>query len=480
MNKIVGEGLTFDDVLLVPRLSNIVSRSQVNLTTYLTREIKLNIPILSASMDTVTESKMAIAIAREGGLGVIHRFMPIDRQVEEVAKVKRAENVIIEDPITIRPESKVKEAKRLMEKWGISGLLVVDDHKRLLGIVSRRDVLFENDGKEVREVMTPRAKLIVAEKKIGLEEAKDMFRKYKIEKIPIVDNDDRLIGLITARDVVNRTMNPRALKDSKGRLMVGAAIGVRGDYLERAKKLWKAGVDVIFIDVAHGHSTLVIDAIKKVKAELKEAPVIAGNVATSEGVEDLVKAGADGVKVGVGPGSVCTTRVVTGAGIPQLTAIMECAKAGRKLDVPIIADGGIRKSGDLVKALAAGASSVMIGNLLAGTDESPGPLIFRNGKRYKIYRGMASFYAMLGKEMQERYEVEDLIDMSYKAEGVEAYVPYRGSVREVLEQLISGLRSGMSYCGASNIKELQEKALFIKITHAAYLEGLPHDVEGLT
>ncbi len=480
MNKIVGEGLTFDDVLLVPRLSNIVSRSQVDLTTYLTREIKLNIPILSASMDTVTESRMAIAIAREGGLGVIHRFMPIDRQVEEVAKVKRAENVIIEDPITIRAESKVKEAKRLMEKWGISGLLVVDDHRRLLGIVSRRDVLFEDDNKEVREVMTPRAKLIVAERKIGLEEAKDMFRKYKIEKIPIVDNDNRLIGLITARDVVNRTMNPRALKDNKGRLMVGAAIGVRGDYLERAKRLWKAGVDVIFIDVAHGHSTLVIDAIKKVKAELKEAPVIAGNVATAEGVEDLVKAGADGVKVGVGPGSVCTTRVVTGAGIPQLTAIMECAKAGRKLDIPIIADGGIRKSGDLVKALAAGASSVMIGNLLAGTDESPGPLIFRNGKRYKIYRGMASFYAMLGKEMQEGYEVEDLIDMSYKAEGVEAYVPYRGSVKEVLEQLISGLRSGMSYCGASNIKELQEKALFIKITHAAYLEGLPHDVEGLT
>lgn len=479
MNRIKGEGLTFDDVLLIPQLSSVVSRRQIDTTTQLTKKLKLNIPILSASMDTVTESKMAIAMAREGGLGVIHRFMSIEREVEEVVKVKRAENVIIDDPITIPLDASVAEAKELMEKWGISGLLVVDDERHLLGIISRRDVLFEREDKKVREVMTPRSKLIVAERRLDLEDTKEIFRKHKIEKVPIVDKDNRLVGLITAKDILNKTMNPSALKDDKGRLMVGAAIGVRGDFLERARRLYRAGVDVIFIDVAHGHSTLMLEAIRRVKAEFGDLPVVAGNVATAKGVEDLASAGADAVKVGIGPGSVCTTRLVAGAGVPQLTAIMECAEVGRKLDVPVIADGGIRRSGDLVKALAAGASCVMIGNLLAGTDESPGPLVFRNGKRYKIYRGMASFYAMLSKEMQEGSDVEDLVDYSYKAEGVEAYVPYRGSVSEVIEQLLSGLRSGMSYSGASSIRELQEKALFIKITSAGMLESMPHEVEGV-
>lgn len=478
MVKIKGEGLTFDDVLLVPQLSDIISREQVDVSTYLTKDIKLNIPIISASMDTVTESRMAIAMAREGGLGVIHRFMPVKSQVDEVAKVKRAENVIIEDPITISPDSSIEEARRLMSKWGISGLLVVDDGRKLLGIVSKRDVVFEEDGaKKVVEVMTPRSKLVVANHKISLEDAKEMFKKYKVEKIPIVDGENRLRGLITARDVLNKTMNPKALKDKKGRLMVGAAVGVRGDFLERAKALWDVGADVIFVDVAHGHHILVLDAIRRIKKELGDVPIVAGNVATAQGVEDLVRAGADAVKVGIGPGSVCTTRLVAGAGVPQLTAIMECAEAGRRLGVPIIADGGIRMSGDLVKALAAGANCVMIGNLLAGTDESPGPLVFRNGKRYKIYRGMASFYAMLAKEMRQEKAMEDLIDFSYKAEGVEAYVPYRGSVKEVIEQLIAGLRSGMSYSGASNIRELQEKAIFIKITKAGLEESKPHDIE---
>lgn len=477
MVRIKGEGLTFDDVLLVPQLSDVTSREQVDVSTYLTKDIKLNIPILSASMDTVTESRMAIAMAREGGLGVIHRFMPVKVQVDEVMKVKRAENVIIEDPITISPNSSAEDAKRLMEKWGISGLLVVDETRKLLGIVSRRDVVFENGVKKVVEIMTPRSKLVVADHKIDLEEAKEMFRKYKVEKIPIVDGENRLIGLITARDVLNKTMNPKAVKDKKGKLMVGAAVGVRGDFLERAEALWSAGADVIFVDVAHGHNVLVLDAIRRIKKELGDVPVVAGNVATAQGVEDLARAGADAVKVGVGPGSVCTTRLVAGAGVPQLTAIMECAEAGRKMEVPIIADGGIRMSGDLVKALAAGANCVMIGNLLAGTDESPGPLVFRNGKRYKIYRGMASFYAMLAKEMRQEKAMEDLVDFSYKAEGVEAYVPYRGSVKEVIEQLIAGLKSGMSYSGASNIKELQEKAVFIKITKAGLEESRPHDIE---
>lgn len=479
MNRVKGEGLTFDDVLLIPQLSSVVSRRQIDMATRLTKKLKLNIPIISASMDTVTESKMAIAMAREGGLGVIHRFMTIEREVEEVVKVKRAENVIIDDPITISSDASVAEAKELMKKWGISGLLVVDDERHLLGIISRRDVLFEEEVKRVGDVMTPRSRLIVAERRMDLDDTKEMFRKYKIEKMPIVDKDNRLVGLVTAKDILNKTMNPLALKDDRGRLRVGASIGVKGDFLERAERLYKAGVDVIFIDVAHGHSTLMLEAIRKVKAKFEDLPIVAGNVVTAKGVEDLASAGADAVKVGIGPGSVCTTRLVAGAGVPQLTAIMECAESGKRLDVPIIADGGIRRSGDLVKALAAGASCVMIGNLLAGTDESPGPLVFRNGKRYKIYRGMASFYAMLSKEIQEGSDVEDLVDYSYKAEGVEAYVPYRGSVSEVMGQLLSGLRSGMSYSGASTISELQEKAVFIKITNAGMLEGLPHEVEGV-
>ena len=483
MAKILDQiGLSFDDALLIPRRSSIRSRKKVITKSRFTRKIWLSIPIVSAAMDTVTESRMAIAMAREGGIGVIHRFMPAEKQAEEVLKVKRAENIVIEDPYTVDPEMRVGDAKRLMKRLRVSGLIVVDKERRVLGILTRRDVLFEDDDRLVKDAMTPRSEMIVAKPGISMEEAEEIFRKYKVEKLPLVDENDRLKGLITSVDLVKRKMYPNASRDSRGRLLAAAAIGVREESIRRADLLVKAGVDVIVIDVAHGHTEMVIDMVKRLRRTYgDEIEIVAGNVVTPEGVEDLASAGVDAVKVGIGPGSVCTTRIVAGVGVPQLTAIMMCSEKARELDIPIIADGGIRYSGDIVKALAAGASTVMIGRLLAGTDESPGAIVVRNGRKYKIYRGMASLYAMLGREVREAgNEAEALLDASeysYYAEGVEAYVPYTGSVSEVIKQLVAGLRSGMSYLGARTIEELRENAVFIRITESGFRESLPHDIE---
>ncbi|MEM4536544.1 MAG: IMP dehydrogenase [Nitrososphaerota archaeon] len=475
-------GLSFDDVLLLPRKSSVVSRREISTTTRFAGKIMINIPIASAAMDTVTESAMAITLAREGGIGVIHRFIPPERQAEEVAKVKRADNVIIEKPTTISPDKTVGEARELMKTLGISGLLVVDSENRLLGILTKRDVLFEDDKMLVSKCMTPRSSMVIAESDISIEEAKNIFRRYKVEKIPIVDKDNRVKGLITCVDLLKREAYPNASRDPKGRLMVAAAIGVKENEIYRAKLLIEAGADAIVIDVAHGHTTMCIETIKKLKNLYgDDVQVVAGNVATAEGVEDLASAGADAVKVGVGPCSVCTTRIVAGVGVPQLSAILECGEAAEKMDIPIIADGGIRESGDIVKALAAGASSVMIGRLLAGTDESPGAVIVKNGRRYKIYRGMASIYAMLGREFRSREEFsEALIDSSeysYYAEGVEAYVPYTGSASEMIKKLLAGLRSGMSYLGARTIDEMKRNSIFVRVTQAGIRESMPHDVE---
>jgi len=478
-----GIGLTFDDVLLVPRRSSILSRKDVNTATWFTRKIRLNIPVVSAAMDTVTESSMAIALAREGGIGVIHRFATIEQQAVEVARVKRAENVAIDNPYTVGPEASVREARRLAEKHGVTGLLVVDEGNKLLGILTRRDILFHSDDTSVAQAMTPRSKLITSGPNITTEEARQIFIKTKIEKLPLVDDKDRLVGLITSSDLVKRSMYPDASRDPKGRLMVAAALGLKDDFLMRAERLVEAEADALVIDVAHGHTGAMVRALKKLRETFgDDVEVVAGNVATPEGVEDLVEVGASAVKVGVGPGSVCTTRVVAGVGVPQLTAIMACAEAAERMGTPIIADGGIRGSGDVAKALAAGASTVMLGRLLAGTDESPGAVVMRNGKKHKIYRGMASLYAMLGRDARKNNNEELLQDASeyaYMAEGVEAYVPYTGSAAEEVRRLVAGLRSAMSYLGSRSIKEMQANAVFIRISEAAYKESQIHDVERL-
>ncbi len=472
----IAEGITFDDVLLIPRRSAIISRKDTDLSTRLSRNIRLNMPIISANMDTVTEANMAIAIAREGGIGIIHRFMSVEQQVHEVEKVKRSESIVIEQPYTISPNNTVADAKNMMKDLGVSGLLVVDNEGRLSGIVTRRDVQFEQDKKKIANIMTKN--VIKAQYGISIEEAKDILHKHRIEKLPLVDENNRVKGLITAKDINKMEEYPLASKDKKGRLLVGAAVGVKGDFMERTEALLEAGADIIVVDIAHGHSENAINAIKVIKKAFPNCELIAGNVATAEGTKDLIQAGADAVKVGVGSGSICITRIVTGSGVPQLTAIMDCAKVAKDYDIPIIADGGIRNSGDVTKALAAGASTVMVGSLLAGTDESPGVSITKNGKRYKIYRGMASFYASLGRKYREEGELnieEDLND--YVPEGVEALVDYKGSVKDIIRHLVGGLRSGLSYCGARNITELQQNAKFIKMTTAGYIESMPHDVK---
>jgi len=457
--------LTYNDVLLLPRRSSVRSRAEVDTSTFLTKELRLGIPLVSANMDTVTESTMAIAMARLGGIGIIHRFMEIERQANEVKRVKRAEAYAISNPYTIKPTSSVAEAKEIMRDTGVSCLLVVDDSMKLLGVVSKRDVRFtKDDAKPVTEVMTPREKLIVAHEGVTLAEAMELLNKHRLEKLPIVDQNDVVKGLITAKDV-ERFVNPsKAAKDSQGRLLVGAAIGVRGDYLERAKKLVDSEVDVLVVDVAHGHADHVLETVKKVKSLFPNVPVIAGNVATAEGTEDLIAAGADAVKVGIGPGAACTTRLVTGVGVPQLSAVMWCAEAAEKHGVPIIADGGIRNSGDITKALAAGASTVMIGSLFAGTDESPGYFIVRDGIKYKAYRGMASLGANITRRLLDKMDINPEDVAQIVPEGVESVVPYRGSVSEVVSQLIGGLKSGMSYLGARNLEELRKNAKFVRIT----------------
>ncbi len=471
-------GLTFDDVLLVPRRSAVSTRRQVSTRTQLCRGIGLAIPIVSASMDTVTEATMAIAMAREGGIGIIHRFLPVEEHIAEVRRVKRAESVVIDAPYTLGPDATVGHAAAFMDEHGSAGILVIDPERRLLGIVTARDVLFEDGAdRPITSVMTPRERLITAPAGTPVEEAKQILHRHRIEKLPLVDQAGRLVGLISSRDIQSRLRHPQATKDARGRLRVGAAIGVRGDYLERAEALVAAEVDVLVIDIAHGHSDLSFATIEAVRKRCGQVPLIAGNVATAEGTRDLIARGVDGVKVGVGPGSTCTTRVVTGAGVPQLTAILECAEAAAGSGVPVIGDGGIRGSGDLVKALAAGAATVMLGNLLAGTEESPGAGVTRNGRQFKLYRGMASLWA--SAERRDMPQDDDLLS-EIVPEGVEALVPYRGRAAGVLSQLVGGLRSGMSYCGATSVAELRANARFIRMTDAGVRESMPHDVDTLS
>ncbi len=467
------ETLTFDDVLLVPQYSEVLP-SDTDVSTRLTRQIRLNIPLVSAAMDTVTESELAKALAREGGIGIIHKNLPIKEQAHQVEIVKRTENGVIENPVVIHPNDTIFNALKLMAEYKIGGFPVVDDEGYLVGLLTNRDVRFESDvSKKVKELMTPREKLVVALPGISLERAKQVLHEHRIEKLPIVDDKNKLIGLITIKDVLSVMEHPNAARDSKGRLVVGAAVGTSKDTLERVDVLVKAGVDVIVVDTAHGHSKKVIETVKKIKKMYPDLPVIAGNVATSEAVEELIKAGADAVKVGIGPGSICTTRIVAGIGVPQLSAILQCAYVAKKYDVPIIADGGIRYSGDIVKALAAGAETVMLGSIFAGTEESPGETVLYQGRKYKVYRGMGSISAMKSGSA-DRYFQSD--NKKFVPEGVEGMVPYKGAVKDVVYQLIGGLRSGMGYVGAKNINELQKKAKFIKITNSSVKESHPHDI----
>lgn len=472
----IKEGLTFDDVLLVPKYSNITTRSQTDLQTKLSKNLSLNIPLISANMDTVTESAMAIAMAREGGIGIIHRFLTVEEEVEEVLKVKRSASVMIENPYFISPDQTAKDALNYMHEKGVSGLLVIKNSK-LAGILTHRDVMFESESNRlVSDLMTK--DVITAKPGITTIEAKEKLRQHRIEKLPLIDENGMVRGLITSKDIKHNENYPNASKDKKGRPLVGAAVGVKGDFMERTEALLEADADVIVVDIAHGHSENAINTIRNIKKAFPSCELIAGNVATARGTEDLIKAGVDAVKVGVGSGSICITRVITGSGVPQLTAVYDCAEIGKKYDIPIISDGGTRTSGDVTKALAAGASTVMIGSLFGGTDESPGSFVMKNGKRYKIYRGMASFYAALGRKSKETGSTvinDDLND--YVAEGVEAMVPYKGTVTDIVKQLAGGVRSGLSYCGAHTIQQMQQNAEFIKMSRAGFAESQPHDVD---
>ena len=474
----IREGVTFDDVLLVPKYSKVTSRSDTDLSTKLSKNISLNIPLISANMDTVTESSMAVTVAREGGIGIIHRFLTIEQQVNEVLKVKRSGSIIIENPYTINSELTIKDAFSIMNEKQVSGLLVTDSNSKIIGILTERDVLFESpdSSKLVKELMTK--DVVTAKLGVDLEQVKEILKHNRIEKLPIVDDNNHVKGLITSQDISNLEKYPNASKDKKGRPLVGSAVGVKGDFMERSEALINAGADVLVVDIAHGHSENAINTVKNIKKAFPDCELIAGNVATANGTEDLIKAGVDAVKVGVGSGSICITRVITGSGVPQLTAVYDCAKVGNDHGIPIISDGGTRNSGDATKALAAGASSIMVGSILGGTDESPGSTITKNGKRFKIYRGMASLAASMGRRSKETGTFELADDLNdYVAEGVEAMVPYKGSVTEIITQITGGIRSGLSYCGASNIKQMQENAEFIKISRAGFAESQSHDVD---
>jgi len=473
-DRIVFDGLTFDDVLLVPSYSDILPRA-VNLSTYFSRNIELNVPFVSAAMDTVTESSLAIAIAREGGIGVIHKSMSITEQARQVQIVKRAENAIIFDPVTILTGSTVRQCLKLMADNHIGGIPVVDTDRKLIGIVTNRDLRFEKDmTKLVDEIMT-RDRLITTGQSTNLDQASIILQQYKIEKLPVIDNDGCLVGLITYKDITKAKDKPNACKDSKGRLRVAAGIGVTNDALLRTKALVDAGVDAVVIDTAHGHSKFVIDLVSEVKFKYPELDVVVGNIATGDAAKMLVEAGADAVKVGVGPGSICTTRVIAGVGVPQLSAIYDVALALKGTNVPIIADGGLRYSGDIVKALAAGAHSVMMGSMLAGVEESPGETIIFNGRKFKSYRGMGSLEAM-EKGSKDRYFQDTESDArKLVPEGISARVPYKGNLFEVVFQMIGGLRAGMGYCGAGTIEDLHQ-ARFTRITNAGVAESHPHDV----
>ena len=474
----IREGVTFDDVLLVPKYSKVTSRSDTDLSTKLSKNISLNIPLISANMDTVTESLMAVTVAREGGIGIIHRFLTIEQQVNEVLKVKRSGSIIIENPYTINSELTIKDAFSIMNEKQVSGLLVTDSNSKIIGILTERDVLFESpdSSKLVKELMTK--DVVTAKLGVDLEQVKEILKHNRIEKLPIVDDNNHVKGLITSQDISNLEKYPNASKDKKGRPLVGSAVGVKGDFMERSEALINAGADVLVVDIAHGHSENAINTVKNIKKAFPDCELIAGNVATAKGTEDLIKAGVDAVKVGVGSGSICITRVITGSGVPQLTAVFDCAEVGNDHGIPIISDGGTRNSGDATKALAAGASSIMVGSILGGTDESPGSTITKNGKRFKIYRGMASLAASMGRRSKETGTFELADDLNdYVAEGVEAMVPYKGSVTEIITQITGGIRSGLSYCGASNIKQMQENAEFIKISRAGFAESQSHDVD---
>lgn len=474
--KFFGEGVTFDDVLLVPAYSQVLPR-EVSIRTQLTRQIALNVPMMSAAMDTVTEANLAIALAREGGIGILHKNMSIEKQAEQVRKVKRSESGLIIDPITLHLDATIGDALKLMKENRIGGIPVVDHNKKLAGILTNRDLRFETDqSRKVSEVMT-KENLITAPDGTDLTKAKKILSQYKIEKLPVVNQAGELVGLITYRDILQLTSYPNAVKDTYGRLLVGAALGITRDMLDRASALQNIGVDVVCLDSAHGHTKGVIEALKAVKSSFPTLQVIAGNVGTASGAKALADAGADAVKVGIGPGSICTTRIVAGAGIPQITAIMEAASALEGTNIPVIADGGIRYTGDMVKALAAGAHVVMMGSVFAGTEESPGETIIYEGRKFKQYRGMGSIGAM-SQGSGDRYfqDVEDDLK-KFVPEGIEGRVAYKGNLSEIVYQYVGGLRSGMGYCGAGDIITLQKQSQFIKISNAGIKESHAHDIE---
>jgi len=474
-SRIFGQGLTFDDVLLMPAYSDVLP-SEVNMQTQLTKNIKLHTPILSSAMDTVTEAQLAIALAREGGIGILHKNMSIERQAEQVRKVKRSESGMIVDPITLEVTATIGDALKLMKENKIGGIPIVDKTNKLVGILTNRDLRFETDrSRKVIEVMT-KENLVIAPEGTDLRKAEKILRQYKIEKLPVVNKQGKLIGLITYRDILQLSAFPNAVKDNIGRLLVGAALGITKDLLDRAAALQSVGVDIVSLDSAHGHSKGVIEALKLLKKTYKNLPVIAGNVATAEGALAMAQAGADAVKVGIGPGSICTTRIVAGAGVPQLTAILEAAKALKGKNIPIIADGGIRYTGDMVKALAAGANCVMMGSIFAGTEESPGETIIYEGRKFKAYRGMGSIGAMSQGSGDRYFQDNESDSKKYVPEGIEGRVAYKGNLHEIVYQFAGGLKAGMGYCGAKTVKDLQ-KATFVQITNAGMRESHTHDVE---
>lgn len=481
--NIIGEGFTFDDLLLVPQKSEILPAG-TDVSTQLTKNIHINVPIVSAAMDTVTDAKLAIAIAREGGIGIIHRAMPIELQVKEVKKVKKSESIIITDPQTLSAENTVGDALQKMEEHKISGFPVVDSDGILIGIITGRDLKFETEpGKKITALMTTGGEkglikqVTTSLKDARVEQAKNLMKDHKVEKLPIVDPQGKLIGLVTLKDIEKREKHPNACKDEKGKLRVGAAIGVGEGAIRRAEELMNAGADLIAIDTAHGHSKGVIETLKKLRQLHPDMEIIAGNIATAEAATDLILAGASAIKVGVGPGSICITRIIAGIGVPQMTAISECAKVANNYNIPLIADGGIKYSGDITKALAAGASSVMIGGLFAGTDEAPGENILYQGRLYKVYRGMGSIGAMSqNRESQDRYGQSQSESKKLVPEGVEGRVPHKGPLADSIYQLVGGLRSGLGYCGCKNIQELHQRAQFIRITSAGLHESHVHDV----
>jgi IMP dehydrogenase len=471
---IIENGLSYDDVLLVPQQSIVQSRRHVSTKTRLTKNIELNIPIISSNMDTVTEAEMAIAMAQLGGIGVIHRFNTIEQQVRHVEKVKRYRNAIIKNPLTIPSNNTLEDALHIMKMYSINGLLVVDDDKKLVGILTSRDVRFRPaESTLVSDLMTPKNKLITGHPDINISQAKELMSAHKIEKLPLVYDDWTIAGLITSKDITSKAEYPNASVDHNNCLLVGAAIGVREEDLERAAALINARVDVLVLDIAHGHSILALDMLKKIKTQFPHVDVIAGNVATAQGTRQLIEAGADSIKVGIGPGSICTTRIVSGSGYPQLSAVINCAQEADHFNIPVIADGGIRFSGDIVKAIGAGASTVMLGNLLAGTDESPGIPFIKNGKKYKVIRGMASFGANLGRNAKTNTHNNPT---DFVPEGIEGLTPYKGSVDEIMQQLIGGLLSGMSYCGVTTVEQLRGNGIFVQITSAGIRESHAHDV----